>query len=62
MIKTVFLTGATGNMGWAGFKELYARRDEFNIRILARKSKKNIKPVPLCPERQKMLLKIKKLP
>ena len=43
MIKTVFLTGATGNMGWAGFRELYARRDEFNIRILARKSKKNIK-------------------
>lgn len=43
MIKTVFLTGATGNMGWAGFRELYARRDEFNIRILARKSTKNIK-------------------
>ena len=43
MKKTIFLTGATGNMGWAGFKELYARKDEFNIRILARKSPKNIK-------------------
>jgi nucleoside-diphosphate-sugar epimerase len=39
--KTVFLTGATGNMGWAGFKELYARKDRFDIRILARDSKKN---------------------
>ena len=38
---TVFLTGATGNMGWAGFKELYARKDRFNIRILVRDSRKN---------------------
>lgn len=22
---TVFLTGATGNMGWAGFQELYKK-------------------------------------
>lgn len=43
MKKTVFLTGATGNMGWAGFQELYARRDRFNIRILVRDSKKNRK-------------------
>ena len=43
MKKTVFLTGATGNMGWAGFKELYARRERFDIRILARDSKKNRK-------------------
>ena len=28
-------------MGWAGFKELYARKDRFNIRILARNSEKN---------------------
>lgn len=41
--KTVFMTGATGNMGWAGFKELLARKDRFTIRILARKSKKNLK-------------------
>ena len=39
--KTVFLTGATGNMGWAGFQELYARKERFDIRILARDSKKN---------------------
>ena len=43
MKKTVFLTGGTGNMGWAGFQELYARRDRFNIRLLARDSSKNHK-------------------
>lgn len=43
MKKTVFLTGATGNMGWAGFQELYKKRDRFRIRILARPSRKNIK-------------------
>ena len=41
MKSTVFLTGATGNMGWAGFQELYSRRERFNIRILVRDSKKN---------------------
>ena len=41
--KTVFLTGATGNMGWAGFQELYARKERFNIRLLARDSAKNHK-------------------
>ena len=39
--RTVFLTGATGNMGWAGFQELYRRKDRFDIRLLARDSKKN---------------------
>ena len=41
--KTVFLTGATGHMGWAGFQELYKRKARFNITILARPSKKNRK-------------------
>ena len=41
--KTVFLTGATGNMGWAGFQELYARKERFDIRVLARDSRKNRK-------------------
>lgn len=41
--KTVFLTGATGNMGWAGFQELYRRKDRFNIRLLARDSRRNHK-------------------
>ena len=40
---TVFLTGATGNMGWAGFLELYKRKEKFDIRILARDSRKNRK-------------------
>ena len=37
------MTGGTGNMGWAGFQELYARKERFNIRLLARDSKKNRK-------------------
>lgn len=40
---TVFLTGGTGNMGWAGFQELYKRKDRFSIRLLARDSRKNHK-------------------
>ena len=43
MKKTVFLTGGTGNMGWAGFQELYARKERFDIRLLARDSVKNHK-------------------
>ena len=30
-------------MGWAGFQELYKRKDRFSIRLLARDSKKNRK-------------------
>lgn len=41
--KVVFLTGATGNMGWAGFMELHSRSDRFVVRLLARRSKKNEK-------------------
>lgn len=43
MKKTVFLTGATGNMGWAGFQELHALKDRYDIRLLARRSRKNMK-------------------
>ena len=39
--KTVFLTGASGNMGMEGFKQLYAKKDKFNIVILLRDSKVN---------------------
>ncbi len=39
--KTVMLTGGSGNMGFAGFKELYARKDKFNITLLLRGSEKN---------------------
>ena len=41
--KTVFLTGASGNMGWEGFKQLYAKKNEFNIVVLLRDSEKNRK-------------------
>jgi hypothetical protein len=34
MKKTVFLTGATGNMGYAAFKELYKRRNMYNMVLL----------------------------
>ena len=37
------MTGGTGNMGWAGFRELFARKERFNIRLLARDSRKNRK-------------------
>lgn len=41
--KKVFITGATGNMGGAAFRELLRRSDRFDIVLLARHSKKNIK-------------------
>lgn len=39
----VFLTGATGMMGSAGLKELLKYPEEYEVTVLARKSKKNIK-------------------
>ncbi len=45
MKTTVFLTGATGTMGWAGLQELLAHKEEndYVIRILARPSETNKK-------------------
>ena len=34
MKKTVFLTGASGTMGFQAFRELYNRRNMFNITVL----------------------------
>ena len=42
MKKTIFLTGATGLMGWAGLQELLKHTDRYNLVVLARHSKKNI--------------------
>ena len=39
--KTVFITGGTGNMGWAAVQEMLKKPNEINIKMLARKSKKN---------------------
>jgi len=39
--KVVFLTGGTGNMGWASVQEMIKHPDEIQLRILARKSEKN---------------------
>lgn len=41
MKTTVFLTGATGTMGWAGLQELLKYPQLYDIRILARNSQKN---------------------
>ncbi|MDR0287714.1 MAG: NAD(P)-dependent oxidoreductase, partial [Clostridiales bacterium] len=38
--KKVFLTGASGTMGWAGFKELY-QKTSYDIVVLLRDSEKN---------------------
>ncbi|MBQ7191979.1 MAG: NAD-dependent epimerase/dehydratase family protein [Paludibacteraceae bacterium] len=39
--RTVFLTGATGTMGFAGLQELLRYPEQYKVRILARPSKKN---------------------
>ncbi|MBO5619886.1 MAG: NAD(P)-dependent oxidoreductase [Paludibacteraceae bacterium] len=41
MKRTVFLTGATGTMGFAGMQEILKYPNLYNLRILARPSKKN---------------------
>ena len=43
MKKRVFITGATGNMGWATVQEFMSRLDRFDVTVLARDSKKNRK-------------------
>ena len=41
MKKTIFLTGATGTMGYAGMTEILRYPDNYHLRILARPSAKN---------------------
>lgn len=41
--KTVFLTGASGNMGHHSFMEFMKHKDKFNVVVLLRKSEKNEK-------------------
>ncbi|ULT58739.1 NAD(P)-dependent oxidoreductase [Neobacillus drentensis] len=41
--KTVFLTGASGNMGYEGFKQLLDRRDRYNIVALVLPTEKDRK-------------------
>ncbi|MBQ8052121.1 MAG: NAD(P)-dependent oxidoreductase [Bacteroidaceae bacterium] len=40
---TVFLTGATGTMGTAGLRELLARKEQYDIRVLAMPTKRDRK-------------------
>ncbi|MBR1878529.1 MAG: NAD(P)-dependent oxidoreductase [Paludibacteraceae bacterium] len=42
-MTTVFLTGATGTMGFAGMQEILKYPDRYSLRILARPSEKNKK-------------------
>lgn len=39
--ETVFLPGASGSMGFESFKNLWSRREKYNIVLLQRPSKKN---------------------
>ena len=41
MKKTIFLTGATGTMGYAGMTEILRYPEKYQLRILARPSQKN---------------------
>lgn len=43
MKKIVFLTGATGTMGYAGMLEILRYPERYTLRVLARPSKKNKK-------------------
>ena len=50
--KTVFITGGTGNMGWAAVQEMLKHPSDINIKMLARKSAKNeekLKPLMSKP-------------
>lgn len=50
--KTVFITGGTGNMGWAAVTEMLKHPSDINIKMLARKSAKNeekLKPLMAKP-------------
>ena len=55
MKKTVFLTGATGTMGWAGLQELLKHDDKLDIVILARHSQKNIEKLKPLQDRIKIV-------
>ena len=50
-MTTVFITGATGTMGWAGMQELLAFPDKYKVRILARPSEKNKKKLAPLADR-----------
>ncbi len=39
--KKVFITGASGTMGWASFQQIYKNRPELDISVLLRDSEKN---------------------
>ena len=41
MKTKIFLTGATGTMGWAGLQEILRNPDKYTLRVLARPSQRN---------------------
>jgi len=54
-MKRVFLTGATGVMGWAGLQELLKKPDQYEVVVLARHSKKNIEKLKPLMDRIKVV-------
>lgn len=55
MKKKVFLTGATGHMGWATMNEFLQYPDLFEVTVLARPSKKNRKLLSAYGEKIKIV-------
>lgn len=51
MKKRIFLTGATGLMGWATLNELLKKDDKFDITVLVRDSKTNRKKLASLAEK-----------
>jgi len=54
-MKRVFLTGATGVMGWAGLQELLKKPEQYEVVILVRNSKKNIKKLEPIKDKVKII-------
>lgn len=55
MKKRIFLTGATGAMGWAGFQELIKKLDRFDLTLLVRPSEKNKKKLAPYADKVKIV-------
>lgn len=55
MKRRIFITGATGTMGWAGLQEFMKRLDRFDITVLARPSDTNRKKLEPYQEKIKIV-------
>ena len=55
MRKKIFLTGATGTMGWAGLQELLKYPDQYDVTILVRPSAANQKKLKAIAEKVRIV-------